>query len=107
MSDDRGEYRILNLRPGKYCVSAVVRAQAPIVNHAGERDNTLTVPITTHYPGVPAASQAAPVVVSSGARVSGIVIAVARARVFRIEGSIDLPPDASRIIVSLPLAAAV
>ena len=94
-TDDLGQYRIANIEPGKYYVSAVARSRGeytkPTVDHSVRSGNPPQVPITTFYPGTEDPSTARPVEITAGARVTGVDIALIRSRVHKVSVHIDAP----------------
>ena len=88
MSDDRGKYRLFDLPPGKYYISAVPQ---PVDRNA---------PFTygqSFYPGVADASQATPVTVRAGDEFPGIDLTLQRITAFHIRGRVVSPVSDARI----------
>ena len=88
MSDDRGKYRLFDLPPGKYYVSA---SPQPMGRNA---------PFTygqSFYPGVADASQATPVTVRAGDEFPGIDLTLQRIAAFHIRGQVVSPVSDARI----------
>lgn len=92
-TDDRGEFRIANLGPGKYFITAVYRqgmfgsggpTSAPATPGQPEEGY-----VPTHYPGVTDLASASTIDVGPGQEVSGIVIQMRRSRVYRIRGKVQ------------------
>lgn len=72
-SDDRGEFRLFDLRPGRYYVQAVASDQArAVLYHAGASDVT----------------QASPVDLAPGAEVGGIDFRLGKPPLYRIMGRV-------------------
>jgi len=114
-SDDQGNFRIVNLTPGRYYVSANPQAGAgflTLLQQAPGRAGATSDPIntTTFYPNSLDAQGAAPVDVAGGSEVSGVNIRVRKERVYSIRGKVIdgasgspapgamvmmLPPDAT------------
>ena len=94
-TNDLGEYRLFNIEPGKYTVSADYE---PSWHHAGAhlvekpaasgKNRPREGYMTTYYPGAGDASQASPVVVTAGAQLSGIDIRLTRGGVARVRGRV-------------------
>ncbi len=95
-TDDRGEYRVFMLPPGRYYMKA-----APFF--AGVLEKGLINPnyVATYYPGVPDSANAAAIDLDPGAEVGGIDLVLRRQRLFSIHGRLvdsrtgkppDLPP---------------
>jgi len=74
-----GSLVVGNLRPGRFYLSAWIRA--------GEQDpNAREVFVPTYYPSTANAAEAAPIEVSAGAEVRGLAIRLRKSRVFHIRG---------------------
>lgn len=89
-SDDRGEYRIFNLMPGKYVVSAT-----PVGNLAGmgvrRRAGSKAAEeayVPTYYPGVSDPETAAPLEISAGQELNGIDFTLIPQRTVRVRGRV-------------------
>jgi len=80
-SDDRGEYRIYFVTPGRYYVSAGTLLQYGALN--GEIPDTYS---TMHYPGVADPQLASPVDVVPGTTRSGIDFSLSKAAKVRVRG---------------------
>lgn len=102
-TNDRGEYRVANLRPGRYVLRAYDQRPA-IDNRYGNPPKESYVP--AYYPNAPTQPEAVPVEVGVGAEVRGIDIhlfKVARPPSVRVRGKVTgIPPD-SQIVVSVGL----
>ncbi len=98
-SDDRGEFRVTGLEPGKYILSAFFNRQTPNEIPVGSAANT--GPVTTYYPDVLNADNAVPLQMSGGQELRGIDIHVHTAATYAIRGSIV---PASEAIPQLALA---
>jgi len=89
-TDDRGEYRLYWVTPGRYFVSAAPTRSAG--EFAGATPNTNEVTdlgyATTYYPGTADASLAATVEVQPGAELSTIDLTMVPQQVFSIRGRI-------------------
>ena len=117
-TDDQGVFRISNLPPGRYYVSADARGNRGIMGiiataqGAAVEATSEPVSIVTWYPNTADASGAAPVIVAAGSEVRGIDIRVRKARVYSIRGKVVdtatggpvsgamvlvLPPNASEV----------
>jgi hypothetical protein len=87
-SDDRGQYRIYDLAPGDYYVSASVTSQyvyrPPEQVQPGPRDGY----VPTFHPGVGALEGAQAVPVKSGQDTGGVEFALLRGRLGRITGTV-------------------
>ncbi len=99
-TNDLGEYRLINLAPGHYYVSATDRR--PVQNFMRERPGRAgTVQegnITTYYPNGADVSSAVSVDVAAGAEVRGTDIRLLQAKVYTIRGktvnAAGVPPSA-------------
>jgi len=80
-TDDRGEYRVFMLPPGRYYMKA-----APFF--AGVLEKGLINPnyVATYYPGVPDTASAAPIELEPGAEVHGIDLVLRKQQLFSIYG---------------------
>jgi protocatechuate 3,4-dioxygenase beta subunit len=93
-TDDQGVFRISNLAPGRYYVSADARANRGIMGliataqGAPAEATSEPVSIVTYYPNTADAGSAAPVIVAAGSEVRGIDIRVRKARVYSIRGKV-------------------
>ena len=91
VTDDRGAYRIFQIPPGKYHLSA---AYQPAVQ---QREIKLQTPdgtaeesyATTYFPGTPDFAQAAGIDVPAGADLAGIDLQLLRVRAVRIRGRVS------------------
>lgn len=87
-SDDRGEYRIFNLMPGKYVVSATpmggVSGSAVLRREAGDAGEETYVP--TYYPGVIDPETAVSLEISPGQELTGIDFTLRPQRTVRVRG---------------------
>jgi len=101
-TNDLGEFRLHNLRPGKYIVSASrispYRPGAPerIVGSAQAVAPVDEGYVTTYHPSTLSPGNANQVEIAPGAQVSGINITLARTRTVRIKGHVDLPEGKSQ-----------
>jgi hypothetical protein len=91
LSDDRGEFRVYDLEPGKYCLLAVppIRLQAcctPEALAGNKRAATSVLP--TYYPSAQDLASAAVVDLPAGQEVTGIRITLREAPVYRVRGKI-------------------
>ena len=98
-TNDLGEYRLYNLAPGKYIVTATYQ---PSWRHMGVRlwknskHADTQAPredyVTTYYPGTADLSQASTLSVAAGAHLSGMDIRLAMGEVVRVRGKVDGAP---------------
>ena len=86
-TDDRGEYRIYDVPPGKYFLK---------FNHRGMRisrsDETESV-TPTFFPGAPDVSNAAPFDIKAGQQLTGLVISLRKSRLATVRGRVIAPPN--------------
>jgi hypothetical protein len=97
-TDDRGEYRVFGLPPGKYFVSANYGSRGPDTD-----DDERYVPI--YYPGAIDPTRAAALEVAAGAEVRGIDFALMPTATARVRGKVMsgvLPPGARVSVQLLP-----
>jgi hypothetical protein len=93
-TNDRGEYRVYNIPPGKYRL--IVAANSKL---AGELSLKLTGAEEhnyswTYYPGTADARRATTIEVGPGAELQGFDLALVRSRVVRVRGRVTGPADA-------------
>ncbi len=104
-TNDRGEFRIFDLLPGTYVLSArpINNPQAPALRTSTGRPPEQFV--ATYYPGVTDLAGAAPVEVAAGQEVSGRDIQMRRESVVRLRGRLaPLAPGISLRNVRVGLA---
>lgn len=87
-TDDLGQFRAVNLEPGKYFIRASRTADedylpSAALDHSGKELPPVLLP--TFYPGTLDPTSARMVEVSAGARISGADITMVRSRVFRVK----------------------
>ncbi len=103
-TNDTGEYRIADLSPGRYLVSAVMRSQmamfgnAPVANPTNKPEEEYT---TTYYPAAKEEGAAQPLEITAGQLAVGIDIRIQKARVHRIRGKVTggVTPNGLRIVL--------
>jgi len=104
-TDDIGQYRISELRPGKYLVGAEVEQSAVFRNRAAEyspRSGPLPpVLVRSFYPGVSDAAAARAVEIGIGARITGVDIALPYSNATRVKGRAVVPAGTLLDSVSL------
>jgi len=87
---DTGEFRVAELAPGKYFVSAIYRGR--MMMFEGPARNTGDKPeeeyVTTYYPGALEQAAAHPIELEAGQELPGIDIRMQKARVYRIRGKV-------------------
>lgn len=84
MTNDLGEYRLFDLAPGRYFLSATAQI---------EMDQSTSGPVyaATYYPGTTDAAGAAPLDLRPGMQLRGIDIPIMKTRTVRIRGRTILP----------------
>jgi hypothetical protein len=91
-TDDQGNFRIVNLPPGRYYVSANPQGGSALLNlvqaPAGTGGPSEPINMTTYYPSSPDSQGAAPVDVAGGGEMSGINIRVRKQKVYSIRGKV-------------------
>jgi hypothetical protein len=92
MTDDRGEYRIFGLTPGRYYVSAVFMGSgfAGAGSFIGQDDAGTEAYTPTYFPGVSDPAQAAPIDVRAGDEVPGINLRLVPSHAVRVSGRVRL-----------------
>ena len=83
-TDDRGEYRIFGLPPGKYYVSAAPSPSPGGIAQEGEDEQY----VPFFYPGVTEPGQAAPLEVPPGTEINGVDFRLVRTRTVRVRGRV-------------------
>ncbi|MCP5120447.1 MAG: carboxypeptidase regulatory-like domain-containing protein [bacterium] len=107
-TDDRGEYRLFGVPPGRYHVRASYRGMSfgavPQRVPAGPRQGEMSY-ATVYYPGVVDPSQAAPVELRAGEERRGVDFRLVRVRTVRVSGRViaggtGQPTADARLMVS-------
>lgn len=101
-TDDRGEFRIGGLRPGRYLVRASMDAPLP---QEIRTDGTVDINYgPTYYPSSRSEKSAAPVQVHAGLETSGIEIKLLPAPILHVSGSVSNIPKTANGQVSVNLS---
>jgi 5-hydroxyisourate hydrolase-like protein (transthyretin family) len=91
-TDDRGEYRIYGVAPGKYVVSASsqrgFRPDGPTSAAPPEQRGNEETYLTVYYPGTLEPAQAATAEVAAGATLQGIDFNLRKVRTVRVTGKV-------------------
>jgi hypothetical protein len=100
-SDDRGEYRIHGISPGRYYVLAVYNPmrfqQEPVIM---KEDKGGYVPV--YYPNSPGKfAGASEITVAAGAETNGVDFRLTRVHTVRVEGKVTNLPASGRSVVTL------
>ena len=98
-TNDTGEFRVADLAPGRYWVSATYRGRNMMFGEAPAR-NTADKPeeeyVATYYPGSIDQVSARPLDVQAGQEMPGIDIRIQKTRVYRIRGKVTGAPQPIR-----------
>ncbi len=101
MTDDKGEYRIGGLRPGKYRVK-VTSQNLPLPPEIRSDGSVELRDATTYYPNSMGAKSAQRVDVRAGTEVSGIDIKMMQTPVTRVSGTVTgIPPGIKDVMVNI------
>ncbi len=93
-TDDRGEFRLFGLAPGKYYLSVspsgqLLQLQAPMTRETGSPGEIYAV---SFYPGATDPARAAPIQVAAGEELSQMNLTLTPQRAVRVRGKILTPP---------------
>ena len=105
-TNDAGEYKVSNLRPGRYILEAV-DPRPPADNRYGSRPAMFSPP--SYYPNAISQQQASPVDVGLGAEVRGIDIHLSKMAsppAFHVRGRVTGLAGDSRVVLSVGLLTA-
>jgi hypothetical protein len=88
-TDDRGQFRLHNLAPGKYILQVTPGrwGGAPVMGPTNESGEEMGY-VNTYYPGVTDVAQATKLSAEAGAEISGMDVRLKRLRVFRVRGQV-------------------
>jgi len=97
-TNDLGEYRIVNLRPGKYLISALPSHRAPVlhVEEKGKAKEQLVYASATYYPGTIDKSRAIAVEVHAG-DVASANFGVLTTHAYRVSGTVAEVPSGAMV----------
>ena len=84
-TDDRGQFRLFDIPPGSYFLSATQRGGFPFFG--GRRRRGQSFP-PTYYPGVPSPEQATGIEVSAGGEVGGFHLTLIEAYTYSVSGRV-------------------
>jgi hypothetical protein len=91
-TNDRGEYRLFGLPPGRYFVSAVSLQWNRFADNSGEPEDPVDASsqgyARMYYPGTPDAGKATTIVVASGSETPSVEMLMRQVPVYRIRGHI-------------------
>ena len=82
-TDDRGQFRLFDIPPGSYFLSARQGGGFPIFGRRGRRAQSFP---STYYPGVPSPEQATEIEVSAGGETGGFHLTLIEAYTYSISG---------------------
>jgi hypothetical protein len=100
-TNDRGEFRIAELPPGQYYVSANFGGPPPEARIPGDSKPEEAY-VQTFFPGVLEQSAATPIEVGPGAEITGLSFPMRKSPVFRIRGkAAGLPSGNERVQITL------
>lgn len=97
-TNDKGEYRIFGLTPGRYYLSATANPQSGgpggsgnvrIISSSQQGDEVYA---PSFYPGTSDPQNASPIMVGAGDEIAGMDLSIAPQRAFRVRGRITAPP---------------
>jgi hypothetical protein len=102
-TDDRGEYRISNLSPGKYFLFVQKFEMAMPGNDVSPPGKPDIRPVRTFFPDAINMESAAPVEVRAGQDSPGMDIHLRRTQTYHVRGKIvgDIPGDPERIMLNV------
>jgi protocatechuate 3,4-dioxygenase beta subunit len=104
-TDDRGQYRIFGLAPGRYYISATYRGPNAFMPANQDAKETSETYAPTYYPGVYDVGQAAAVDLKAGDDIAGVVFRLAKVHAVSVSGFVrgsDGQPIKSASIQLLP-----
>jgi 5-hydroxyisourate hydrolase-like protein (transthyretin family) len=87
-TDDLGQYRMPDLRPGKYLLRVDPRPNTDIIDRSADEKRRPEFDAATYYPGVADWTAAVPLELTVGARLNGVDVLVRRSRMFQIAGQV-------------------
>lgn len=84
-TDDRGQFRLFDVPPGSYFLSATQAGGVPFFGRRGRRGQSFP---PTYYPGVPSSEQATKIDVSAGGEVGGFHLTLIEAYTYNVSGRV-------------------
>jgi hypothetical protein len=88
-TNDLGEYRLFNLKPGRYLIVADPSQASPDSRRSKQNEYTVLGYLSEFYPGTPDVSRAEAVPVVSGDEIAGIDLTLARHSVVSVRGVVS------------------
>lgn len=91
-TDDRGEFRISGLAPGRYFVQAMSSRREAFAQGRNMRRVDSPAPesyVVTYFPGTTEASAASPVELGVGQEFLGLSLQIQKARVYKVRGTVQ------------------
>jgi hypothetical protein len=91
-TDDRGEFRLHGLSPGKYLLSATYQspdAFVVAVDRGTQAPQAEEGYATTYYPNTTTADNASQITITAGGQVTGLNMTLARVRTVRVKGRVN------------------
>ncbi|HTS64349.1 MAG TPA: carboxypeptidase-like regulatory domain-containing protein [Candidatus Acidoferrales bacterium] len=96
-TSDIGEYRLADLKPGRYLVSTNPRNLARNIAYSPDEPLPQTPDVTyaaTYYPSAADSVTAVPIDVGAGGEIRGLDVRLIKTRVWRIRGKVNGPGEA-------------
>lgn len=87
-TNDRGEFRLANLTPGKLIIQVTASQQPVVVQEPAQPGVPALGYAETFYPGVTEISRATPVEVAAGGEVNGCDVQLKKVPVYKIRGKV-------------------
>jgi hypothetical protein len=87
-SNDRGEFRLFDLEPGRWYLRVAKSLAYPKASGRVHRAMADAEYVTTYYAGASRAEDASPTVVAPGADVTDVEFRIRKTRVFRVQGKV-------------------
>ena len=103
-TDDRGQFRLFDIPPGSYFLSATQGGGFPFFGRGGRRRQRGQTFPPTYYPGVPSPEQATRIEVSAGGEVGGFHLTLIEGYTYSVSGRVlasdGSPAQSVRIITA-------
>ena len=96
-TDDKGQYRIGGLRPGKYRIEVIPESSPEEIRTDGSKQVHYR---STYFPGVPSPAGSTGVKVAAGSEAAGIDVKLLTTALVKVSGKVlNTPKDASSVVV--------